>query len=360
MARLLPLIVIAVWIFFWFRSKKRAAARPDRAAEVKAAPATGLSKEAAALGLLPESAQNTERSMPDPELDSLRASVAQGAWEPAAHFLAVTGRDWERRSAAIIGLADAAAEEDAWLTAWETARPGDPDAAAVRAKSTVFLAWRLRGSHAAKHTGREQFEGFHRVLRRSRDDIARAAELNPEDPSPYITEIWTGLGLGYPHEQMHELWAQITARAPFHYEAHYSALQYWCAKWRGSEELARDFAERAAAGAPAGSLLPALRLVALYEHQEYPLRVRQYRTPEARAMVDAVLADLPAVPPTHPRLAEVRHLVAFFLVQQQRYAEALEQFRRVDGHAGAEPWSRFGDTAELYCRFRERAVQGAS
>ncbi|MFI1800287.1 hypothetical protein ACH427_23450 [Streptomyces sp. NPDC020379] len=360
MPRLLPLIVIGVCVFLWFRSRKRAAAARTGQVTAPKPPSDGLSKEAARLGFLPESRQNTDRSMPDPELEALRASVARGEWEPAAAFLAATGRDWERRSAVIIDLADAASEEDGWLTAWETARPDDPDAAAVRAKSTVFLAWQLRGSHVAKETSREQFEGFHRVLSRSRDDIARAAELNPEDPSPYITEIWTGLGLGYPHERMHELWAQITARAPFHYEAHYSALQYWCAKWRGSEELAHDFAARAAAGAPAGTLLPALRLVALFEHQEYPLRVRAYRTPEARAMVDAVLADLPAVPPTHPRLAEVRHLLAFFLVQQQRHAEALEQFRHVDGHVGANPWSLFGDTAKLYCRFRERAIDGAS
>ena len=41
---------------------------------------------------------------------------------------------------------------------------------------------------------------------------------------------WVALGLGYPHAEMDRLWAEIIARAPHHYEAHFSALQYWCAK----------------------------------------------------------------------------------------------------------------------------------
>ncbi|MFC8078991.1 hypothetical protein ACFUN8_26060 [Streptomyces sp. NPDC057307] len=40
-------------------------------------------------------------------------------------------------------------------------------------------------------------------------------------------EIWTALGLGYPHREMHVLWSEITARAPHHFDAHSSALQYW-------------------------------------------------------------------------------------------------------------------------------------
>lgn len=96
------------------------------------------------------------------------------------------------------------------------------------------------------------------MLERSCEEIGRAAALNPDDPTPYITEIWGALGLGYPHSRMGRLWTEITARAPHHYEARFSALQYWCAKWRGSEELATAFAERAAANAPLGGLLTVL------------------------------------------------------------------------------------------------------
>ncbi|MDX2845931.1 hypothetical protein PV377_44650 [Streptomyces ipomoeae] len=222
---------------------------------------------AEALGLLPAERQNTKYAGPLPAgMDATLAAVRGGDWKAAAKLLQDIGRDWERRSSAAYQLAELAAKEDDWLLAWEADRPDDPDAAVVRARSTVILAWDLRGGKRAKHTTSEQFVGFHRMLERSREEIARAAALNPDDPTPYITEIWVALGLGYPHSEMDRLWAEITARAPHHYEAHFSALQYWCAKWRGSEKLATEFAERAAADAPLGSLLTVLPLIAHFEH----------------------------------------------------------------------------------------------
>ncbi|MEX2982710.1 hypothetical protein [Streptomyces sp. C36] len=350
---LLPLFVIALLVYLWFRSRRGASAG------TRSASPSALSEGAFALGFLPESAQNTERARRDAELDALSASVRAGEWEPAARALATAGPNWERRSALVGEVARAAAEDDAWLTAWEAARPDDPDAAVVRARSTVFLAWEVRGGARADSTSREQFEGFDRVLQRSRAEIERAKALNPEDPTPWITEVWAALGLGYPHDAMRELWGEITARAPHHYTAHYSALQYWCEKWRGSEALAREFVEAAIAAAPQGTLLSALRLVLWYEHHDDDASEADYREAGPRSYVDAVLADIAMAPPTHPRLAEVRHLLAYFLVRQKRHAEALEQFRMIDGHVGALPWLYYTDPAAAYCSFRDTAVRKA-
>ncbi|MCF3101188.1 hypothetical protein IPZ58_06285 [Streptomyces roseoverticillatus] len=61
-------------------------------------------------------------------------------------------------------------------------------------------------------------------------------------------------------------------------------------------------------------------------------------------MAGALLAGLPAVRSDHPCLPEARHLPAFFLVTQKRHAEALEQFRLIDGCIGSLPWSCFEGT----------------
>ncbi|NBM20572.1 hypothetical protein GUY61_34570, partial [Streptomyces sp. GC420] len=179
-------------------------------------------------------------------------------------------------------------------------------------------------------------------------------------PTPYITEIWAGLGLGYPHAEMDRLWDEITERAPHHYEAHFSALQYWCAKWRGSEDLAREFAERAAAKAPLGSLLTAMPLIAWWEHHGDEDGQDHYRTPEVTALVDAALADAAAAPAGHPRLPELRHLLAFFLSMQDRDEAAVEQFRLVDGYVDALPWRYDPDPAAEYCRLRDITVVNAA
>lgn len=57
---------------------------------------------------------------------------------------------------------------------------------------------------------------------------------DPDGSSPYLTEIWGALGLGHSHEDMRRIRKEITARAPHHCGAHCAALQYRCAKRRGS------------------------------------------------------------------------------------------------------------------------------
>ncbi|MFR9789381.1 hypothetical protein ACL07V_12025 [Streptomyces sp. MB22_4] len=347
----LPLVIAAIWFTGVFVKELFSPSPP-------APDATALAAER--LGLLPAERQDTEHAAPPPAAWSAALAAARGGdWEPAAELLRANGRDWERRSSIAAELGTLAAEEDGWLLAWESARPGDPDAAVVRAQGTVYLAWELRGAKQAQYTSREQFEGFHRMLTAAREEIARAAELNPEDPTPYIVEIWVGLGLGYPGAEMDRLWAEITSRAPYHFGAHYAALQYWCAKWRGSKQQAFAFAERAADRAPLGSLLTALPLIAHFEHDE-TTDVAADSTPEMLALVDAGLADAAACAagdPDRPGLAQLRHLLAYYLHLQDRHEAALEQFRLVDGHVDALPWSYRGDgAASYYCRVRNETV----
>ncbi|MBT2444159.1 hypothetical protein J7E93_29530 [Streptomyces sp. ISL-36] len=318
----------------------------------------------AALGLLPPERQNTELPAPlQPALTVAMAAARAGDWQPAADLLDATAaeRDWELRTHFCEQLADVAADDDTWLLSWESARPDDPAAALLRARSTVVLAWKVRGAKGAQYTTQEQFEGFRRTLLRSREEHTRAAALAPEgDPAPYVGAIWTAIGLGLPHEELRRIWKELTSRAPYHYEAHFSALQYWCAKWRGSEALARAFAVRAAAEAPAGTLMSVFPLIAHFEHDDSD-SADVDRTPEMYATVDAVLADVAAADPDHPRLPEVRHLLAYYLYLQERWDEALEQFRRVDGHAGAFlPWRYRGNAAEEFCRMRDECVAQVS
>ncbi|WP_412074783.1 hypothetical protein ACLF6K_01140 [Streptomyces xanthophaeus] len=327
------------------------------------APGRGSSRAAQKLGLLPQSRQNTGRAAPAPELESAVAAAARGNWEPAARLMAETRErgDWARRSsyAAAFG-SHRAAGPDSWLHTWEAAvGPDDADVALVRAKAVVNLAWHKRGGGWAKHTSSEQFAGFHATLARVPQENARAAELNPDDPTPHINEIWAALGLGYPEEDMHGIWKEITTRDPYHYGAHYAALQFWCAKWRGSEERAMFFAQGAAAGAPLGSLLTALPLIAWYEHRDTDATTADFQSPHLISLVDAALADVAAAPANHPNTAEVRHLLAYFLTRQKRYDAALAQFRLVDGYVDALPWRYRTDAAAVYCHWRDLAAHRA-
>ncbi|WP_234433730.1 DUF4034 domain-containing protein [Streptomyces rimosus] len=145
---MIPLTILVVSLVVWLVKRRR------------------TSKLAAAAGadLVPREKQNTNRSFPDPEADAVEAALARGEWQPAAQAIAAAGTDWERRSYLVDIVADHAARDDAWLRAWQAARPDDPDAAVVRAAAQVALAWEIRTGAWAKHVTGEQAAGFLRVL----------------------------------------------------------------------------------------------------------------------------------------------------------------------------------------------------
>jgi hypothetical protein len=62
----------------------------------------------------------------------------------------------------------------------------------------------------------------------------------------------------------------------------------------------------------------------------------------------------------HPRLPEVRHLLAYFLTMQDRDEASVEQFRLVDGYVDALPWRYDPDPAKEYCRLRDITVANAA
>ncbi|MFF4311282.1 hypothetical protein [Streptomyces sp. NPDC001507] len=313
--------------------------RKGRALRAEAKAKAPVNIDPAKYGLVPAAQLDSRSAGPDPEADAVAAAALAGDWRRAAAYLAGAGRDWDLRWYRLGILVHAAAEDDAWLKAWRTEYPGDPSATLVHADALVVLAGKVRGANRAKNTTAEQFEGFHRLLAEALPACQEAAWTAPEDPCPWIAQITIALGLGWSHDDFRALWTEIVARDPHHFGAHMSALQYWCAKWRGSHELMYAFAGQAAAAAPQGSLLSVLPLYALMEHAVREPRSPVYNQPFVRTAVDATLDAVDRAPAGHHRLPTVRHLLADTLFQTKRYPEAVEQFRAVGGYVGSPPWS---------------------
>ncbi|MET9609264.1 hypothetical protein ABZZ17_30080 [Streptomyces sp. NPDC006512] len=315
-----------------------------------------------ALGFVPEDRLDTDHPAPVPaERTAALAAVRAGDWEAGAAHLEAAGTDWEERWHRVRALAEAAVEDDAWLLAWRAARPQDPSAATVHADNAVLVAWEVRGSAWARHTSAEQFDVFHDLLRGAQKAVHAAQELaDPADPVPYMVEQAVALGLMYPHERYERLWTEIVSRDPKGLSAHTNAMQYWARKWRGSHERSLAFARDAAAAAAPGDLLSLLPLIAYVEQETYEDDLKAedfYPRPEIRTAVDEALADLAAADPADPRAVQLRHVLAYLLFWQDRDAEAVEQFRHVDGHIGAMPWYYAGNPKERYLYARNWAVR---
>jgi hypothetical protein len=304
--------------------------------------------------------------LPGPDedlLDVLDVVQRTQEYKAAAQLLAGTAAEGELRWQRVQAFAGAAALElqqrpggvsevpgAQWLRVWRAEAPKDPGGAAVHAEFLVQQAWR---------TSTPGTDEFRIIMEEARDACGQAALLAPDDPVPYIVELAVARGLAYSRPEFEQLWLKILDRAPHHMGAHLAALHYWCEKWHGSRELAYSFAEAAAARAPRGSLLAALPLFAVFEHLPEVNLVRGfYQSEVVTRAIHGALHAVHSARPDDPVLAHVRHLLIFFLVRAERWAEAMQQLIHVDGHVGALPWTLSADPAAEFAVHRALAVAG--
>ncbi|NUK52118.1 hypothetical protein HRW14_17930 [Streptomyces lunaelactis] len=299
--------------------------------------------------------------LPGPDQDLLDVlDVVQHTqdWRAAAQLLAGTPKEGEVRWQRVQAFAGAASLElqqkpgagGAWLRDWRSESSKDAGAAQVHAEFLVQQAWRLSSAGT---------DDFRIILEEARTVCGEAALLSPGDPIPYIVELAVARGLGYSNEQFDQVWAKVIDRAPEHMGAHLAALHYLCEKWHGSREEADHFATTSAARAPHGSLLAALPLFAVYEHIPDVILVQGfYQSAVVTKAMEGALFAVHSARADDPMLAHVRHLLILFLVRSERWAEAMNQLVRVDGHIGALPWTHSGDPAAAYTVHRNLAVAG--
>ncbi|SER27691.1 hypothetical protein [Actinokineospora terrae] len=279
------------------------------------------------------------------------AAAAGGYWLPAAELLAATWGDWAARVEVVRALGDAAAADDTWLSAWRAARPRDPGHAVVLARMLIVVAWQVRDSQRGVDTTREQFVGFRRVLLEARQAAVAAAEVAPEDPTPWWAHVTLARGLSYEHDEFLAVWSELLARDPLHRHAHVQALRYWCRKWRGSDDLMTEFAATAAATSPTLAVLP---LQAAFEHDH-----DRWRDQDVVAALDTLLTRLSTDPHDTPFTRDERGWAIQALMANNRHNEAITQLRALGTHADAEPWSLSESPVFLFLQTRTKACTNA-
>jgi hypothetical protein len=334
-------------------------------APVDTTPTPGGQRQAVdvtAYGFVPVEQLRADRGASDPALDACAAAARRGDWRTVAATVPPVDAEPDRHARALLAVAELAVEDDAWLGAWLDAAPQDANAWCVHGEAMVILAWRLRTGQQAKDVLPEQWRAFHRVLSQAPAACERATALAPHLATPRITLMSCAQGLSWDNDRFRELWAGILARAPYSVAAHLRALNYWLPRWKGSPELAAAFVNDTESRAPLGQLLSGVRLLYIFLERARGTaaeRSAYHRGPELREALDAALADLAAAPPDHPYRSNHRHWLAYFLTKAGRYAEAVEEFRAVDGFAGSGPWKMFDDPASTFASTRAEAVRGA-
>ncbi|MBV2153268.1 hypothetical protein [Kitasatospora sp. SUK 42] len=333
-----------------------------RARKSKAATWSRTEFDAPAYGLVPFDRLDADRAGPPPaphrrkESQAVADAAWAGNWRAAAEYVAAAGQDWDERWSRLELLDSIADQDDAWLKAWRAADPGDCEAAALEANRMVHAAWAIRGGKYGHEVPEEDMNAFRAMLPAAIEAAKRASLLDPANPAPWVVMVTAARGAQYQPEQFEELWNGLAARAPHHYAGHVQALQYWCAKWFGSDRKMTAFAERAMDTAPAGSPLPGIYLHALHE-LELRKTLGSLTGDERQRRLKQVAAALAQVRPDDQRLTVLRHLLADYAGRAELYDVALEQFRAIGPYCGCKPWTASDNPAAAFELARGTAVR---
>ncbi|SDU32789.1 hypothetical protein [Amycolatopsis keratiniphila] len=200
----------------------------------------------------------------DLALDAALDGLREGDLRAARTVLAESREDAETRglrldqlSKGLVGHADEIAE---------LARQQDePELWLMAGAAYLDEAMAIRGTGWAEGVGQERFKMVHQVGAKAIGPLHRAAELIPDDSTPWVNLMSAALVLSAPRDQRDEVWRETVRRSPAHFSAHMIRLQTLAPKWGGTEQEMLTFALETARAAPPGDPLTAIQPAACFE-----------------------------------------------------------------------------------------------
>ncbi|MFE7230736.1 hypothetical protein ACWCRF_02545 [Streptomyces sp. NPDC002405] len=291
-------------------------------------------------------AQAFDTALDDTELRDARVALAQGRWQVVRSLLVRTKDDWDRRGHRVTVLAEES-HTAAWTRDWLLAEPESADASVLLGMSLVQGAL----------CGREKPD-------RAREACRAAAELAPEDPTPWLGLLLLERGLG-DEEEVVRLFDKVRHRHPDHHHAHHLMVAQLAERRAdaGPDPLHEvyDFANWAAEQAPADSPLAMLPVVAHAERyrvlagaghaQADPAASGHWTGRRARQVMKAAFDWwLEWEQEGHARRLVDLNFLAHAKHCEGRGAEAAALFHRIGGHPTQAPWAYPG--RDPYTAFR--------
>ncbi|MEV8099833.1 hypothetical protein [Kitasatospora sp. NPDC085879] len=276
-----------------------------------------------------------------PEQDFVLAAVER--------LLRETGRDWDRcthrmrvlaQSGGIHGIAHS----------WYSRRPDDPYAL------MLFVLSCLASGVAEQSPELTDLESLCR----------HSARLLPAHPGPQVALLATLRRLRRPAHEVFEVWGEATARDPWHREAHRQMIRYLSPDECGSAARALDFADEVRATMPPGVPSAGLHLAALTDSYHWVLSRRGAGTPgigqywtaplAQQALDEAAAKWLRPGFLSHAAGPADLNLLAYVLVQAERFDEAAEVFLTLGATVTEWPWRVRGDAVQQFAYWQDRLL----
>ncbi|MGW3208135.1 hypothetical protein [Streptomyces sp. NPDC001135] len=200
------------------------------------------------------------------------------------------------------------------------------------------------------------------------DACLRAAELTPDDPTPWVALLAVARLERREQSQVFGVWNEVLARDRWNREAYLSMLAYLSPQEAGSRIQVLEFVDSLGARMPANAPCVATELTA---------QVLQYHSILDRGGFEALVARnhwsqamaaqaLDRVAHTWGQPGFLRHakaladlnLLAYALMAADRRAEARSLFEAIGGVVTVWPWQTTGDPVNEFDQTRQRAGAG--
>jgi hypothetical protein len=307
----------------------------------------------------------------DPAAHRFRAELAAGRWQEFHDFLHAE-RDWDSRDFYLSKLADIPGRPG-WLEEWAQAQPDSPLPWLFRGYHSVNWAWQARGSGRANTVAEDTWPVFYARLVDADRELARAAAMDDEDPTPHVRGLQAAIGLNLGQPEKQKRFGEAVRRFRWHRTAHTIMIQATAAKWSGSNKEMFDFARWSSSEAPQGSsvhvVIPQAHLEKWLnlprESDDGKARQAQYFRDEQVGGEIRQAAERSIRSPQYQvsrYTPSDRNIFAMCFSLMHDYDAQLEQMHLIGPLIQASPWNYQGDPGLAYERARTRAVaaQGAA
>jgi len=260
--------------------------------------------------------------------------------------------DWDRRTHRMSVLADFLAGSHL-ARSWATRAPRD-------ANALVLHAW-TEVAHARARGSLEDAAG-------TVDRCLRAAELAPEDPTPWVVLLAVARVERWAQPRVFGVWNEVLARDRWNREAYLSMLGYLSPAEAGSRIQVLEFVDTLRARMPANAPCAATELTAQVQQYQAVLDRGGFEALVARNHWSQAMAAqaLDRVVHTWVRPGFLNHaaapadlnLLAYALLAADRRVEARAVFEVLDGTVTAWPSQAGGDPVQEFEQARRKATAG--
>jgi hypothetical protein len=305
-----------------------------------------------------------DRPWADPVLDQVVDAVHERYLRTAVACIAETRNDPELRSLRVEALARAARGRSDTIESMLGHDPGNPDLLLWLGRTRVEEAWQIRPTSRGRAVQAADYRAFTKMVQSARSPLMAAAERLPDDPVPWESMMWAGLGLKLEPEQRDEIWLHAHERWPTLYGANAARVITLSPQWGGVAEEMFDFARLAQSTSgredPRAALIPLAYFEHFVQERSGILRgssswfsdeeVRDVETAARGWFSGGVGHTEPAGSGNgrgrvHPRTIEAHNLfgAAFHLGDARRPAR--QHLARTYGRPSRLPWSYLGGDA---------------